>query len=519
MLAACQLVPVPTRNRRLPRSRSAAASTPVVSASMPRSCSGWDCIVSLIKLTATLPSMVHGSIARYWVRGCQPASRVRRDRAARRRLLGAEREHDRVRAAPIVCSGFVTPPHPPAAGVRLVTVATGLDSPVDVAAIPGTAKLAVVEKTGRVLVVTDGHPAQRPLLDLRGQVSQGSEQGLLSIVFSPRYANERSRLRRLHRPGREYPRRRAGHPQRQPADAPVRAPAVREPQRRGAGVRPRRAAVRGHGRRRQRGRPARATARTARRCWARSCGWTSRKPNPRPQMYAYGLRNPWRFSFDPATGDLWIGDVGQNRYEEVDRLAGRDAARRQPGVERLRGPSGLQAPADRPLAAGVAGRRLPAHRGLLDHRRLRLPRQRGAGAARPLRLRRLLLRPDLVAPRSAAAARSCCRCPGWRGCPRSAWTHTVSCTRPRSAAASCASPRPRLGYRRAPADHPQRATPAGIAGAAVGRRPRPAARRTSWPASSCTGPGGPAWTPPGCGSTSSAAGAATSAAPRWPTRS
>ena len=255
MLAACQLVPVPTRNRRLPRSRSAAASTPVVSASMPRSCSGWDCIVSLMKLTATLPSMVHGSIARYWMRGCQPASRVRRDRAARRRLRGAEREHDRVRAAAIVAPASSQPPQPPAAGVRLVTVATGLDSPVDVAGIPGTAKLAVVEKTGRVLVVTDGHPAPKPLLDLRGQVSQGSEQGLLSIVFSPRYANERSRLRRLHRPGREYPRRRAGHPQRQPADDPVRAPAVLEPQRRGAGVRPRRHAVRGHGRRRQRGRP------------------------------------------------------------------------------------------------------------------------------------------------------------------------------------------------------------------------------------------------------------------------
>jgi glucose/arabinose dehydrogenase len=49
-----------------------------------------------------------------------------------------------------------------------------------------------------------------------------------------------------------------------------------------------------------------------------------------PTIWSYGLRNPWRFSFDSATGDLWIADVGQNAIEEVDHAPatnGRNAGR------------------------------------------------------------------------------------------------------------------------------------------------------------------------------------------------
>ncbi|MEL6985270.1 MAG: PQQ-dependent sugar dehydrogenase, partial [Actinomycetota bacterium] len=44
----------------------------------------------------------------------------------------------------------------------------------------------------------------------------------------------------------------------------------------------------------------------------------------RPEIWLYGVRNPWRFSFDRANGDLWIGDVGQNAIEEITHIPATD---------------------------------------------------------------------------------------------------------------------------------------------------------------------------------------------------
>ena len=73
------------------------------------------------------------------------------------------------------------------------------------------------------------------------------------------------------------------------------------------------------------------------------------------QTVGLGLRNPWRFSFDRANGDLYIGDVGQGEWEEIDyRPRGRD---RPAGELRLEGVRGTRALLEHAARAGTARRR------------------------------------------------------------------------------------------------------------------------------------------------------------------
>jgi glucose/arabinose dehydrogenase len=66
------------------------------------------------------------------------------------------------------------------------------------------------------------------------------------------------------------------------------------------------------------------------------------EPGALPEIYAYGLRNPWRFSFDRVTGDLWIGDVGQYQVEEIDLLPAGQGAGANFGWNRMEGTQHLQ---------------------------------------------------------------------------------------------------------------------------------------------------------------------------------
>ena len=94
----------------------------------------------------------------------------------------------------------------------------------------------------------------------------------------------------------------------------------------------------------------------------------------RGEIWMYGLRNPWRFTFDRSTGDLWIADVGQGLYEEVDRAAA-GVEGHELGLEPARGlPLLRRCAAARwsgPARRGVARRRV-----VRGDRRVRVPRHR-----------------------------------------------------------------------------------------------------------------------------------------------
>ncbi|HEU0304294.1 MAG TPA: PQQ-dependent sugar dehydrogenase [Gaiellaceae bacterium] len=194
-------------------------------------------------------------------------------------------------------------------------VAVGLRQPVQVVAAPGEPeRLYVVERAGRVRVVEPPRVLSQPFVDIRPRVRSEGLLGLFSIAFHPEYRTN-GRLYALYTggSGRVF---------------------VAELRARGGRARPHRIVL---------------VARISPSAYAHAGGQLAFGPGGRllasigdgldpeaaqdrasplgkilrvdvdpPEVVALGLRNPWRFSFDRLTGDLFVGDVGQRDWEEID---------------------------------------------------------------------------------------------------------------------------------------------------------------------------------------------------------
>lgn len=209
--------------------------------------------------------------------------------------------------------------------VILRPVWSGLSRPVGLAAAPGIEdKLYVIEQAGRILELDFVRGKQSIILDLTDRVySEGSEQGLLGLAFHPRLADEpylyvnyttkrETKISRfafadgIGQPKSEhvllaYEQPYANHNGGQLAFGPDGYLYIASGDG-GSGGDP------NH------------FAQNMDSLLGKILRLDVDAEEPQPEIYAYGLRNPWRFSFDPVTGQLWAADVGQNKLEEINLI-------------------------------------------------------------------------------------------------------------------------------------------------------------------------------------------------------
>ena len=200
--------------------------------------------------------------------------------------------------------------------VRLDLVVGGLQSPVDVVAAPGEPDaLYVAEQVGTVRVVRNGRLVKRPFLDLTDKVLASGEQGLLGLAFHPEY--ERNGRVYVHYSDLEGDTRVVEYTH----GVPRELLAVDQPYENHKGGQI-------------------AFGPDGRLYVGLGDGGSAFDPERRsqdpgsllgkllaldvdtggaPEIVAYGLRNPWRFAFDEH-GNVFIGDVGQDKWEEVNVL-------------------------------------------------------------------------------------------------------------------------------------------------------------------------------------------------------
>jgi glucose/arabinose dehydrogenase len=230
------------------------------------------------------------------------------------------------------CAGedpTVTPPLPTSPEpLRLIEVASGLASPLQVVAAPGTGTLYAVEQAGTIRELQGTQAAAEPLLDIREQVRSGGEQGLLALAFHPRFPDDPRFY--VHYSNLDGDTRVAEYRAAETRSVRVRELlAVEQPYENHNGGQlafgPDGLLYLGLGDGGAAFDPDDRSQNLGTRL-GKLLRLDVERPGAEWEITAYGLRNPWRFSFDRETGDLYIGDVGQDRWEEVDFVpAGTDA--------------------------------------------------------------------------------------------------------------------------------------------------------------------------------------------------
>lgn len=225
---------------------------------------------------------------------------------------------------------------------RLVKVAD-LESPTFLTAPEGDDRQFITERAGQIRILQDGRVRTQPFLDIGENVSTEGEGGLLSLAFAPDYnSSRRFFVYYVDKQGElriDGYRTTEGDPNR--ADPESRTEVMRVPHTRpnhkGGQLQfgPDGYLYAGFGDGGGQGDPdgngqdlSQLLGKLIRIDPRPNGGYDIPEDNPfrgragaRPEIFAYGLRNPWRFSFDRETGDLAIADVGQDQVEEVDFVA------------------------------------------------------------------------------------------------------------------------------------------------------------------------------------------------------
>jgi glucose/arabinose dehydrogenase len=295
-------------------------------------------------------------------------------------------------------------PAPPFPEVRLVPAFVGIKSPVGLySAGDGSGRFFVVEQRGTIQIRKPGLAGVRTFLDIRDRVTSGGELGLLGLAFHPNFSENRrffvnytSRQGGLHTVISEF---RAGENSDE-ADARIERILLTIPQpysnhnggeiafgpdgmlyiAMGDGGSKNDPLGNGQNLSTLLGKMLRIDVDHG----GNGAGYDIPPDNPflsrkgaAPEIWAYGLRNPWRFAFDPVTGWLYAGDVGQGAREEIDviRKGGNygwnvmEGTICTPGVNSKCKTSGLERPIfDYPRAEGTTviggrvyrGRAIPA---------------------------------------------------------------------------------------------------------------------------------------------------------------